>query len=59
MKCKCGNNIKIRMGARVDCEGCKVLTSMTTIITAECLKCKAKFQVPISSSEYVIKEKER
>ena len=45
------------MGARVDCEGCKILTSMTTIITAECLKCGEKFQVPISSSEYIIKNK--
>jgi len=57
MKCKCGNNIKIRMGARVDCEGCKILTSMTTIITAECLKCGTKFQVPVPSSEYIIKDK--
>ena len=56
MKCKCGNEIKIKMAAGVKCEGCNVLTSMTTIITAECNKCKAKFQVPISSKDYIIKK---
>lgn len=56
MKCKCGNQIDIKMGARLDCRGCKVLTSMTTIITVECLMCGEKFQVPISSKDYIIKE---
>ena len=56
MKCKCGNEIAIKMGAKVDTRGCKVLTSMTTIITAECSISKEKFQVPISSSEYIMKE---
>ncbi|MBT4135467.1 hypothetical protein HOD75_03725 [archaeon] len=57
MLCKCGNEIKIRMGARVDCDGCKILTSMTTIITAECSKCGERFQVPVSSSNYIMNEK--
>ncbi|MFA4953092.1 MAG: hypothetical protein WC584_02630 [Candidatus Pacearchaeota archaeon] len=56
MKCKCGNDIQIGMAAQVKCKGCKILTSMTTIITAECDKCGAKFQVPISSKDYIIKK---
>ena len=56
MKCKCGNEIKIAMAGRVKSEGCKILTSMTTIITAECNKCGIRFQVPISSKDYIIKE---
>lgn len=56
MKCKCGNEINIRMGAKVDCRGCKILTSMTTIITVECAECGEKFQVPVSSSEFIMKE---
>jgi len=56
MKCKCGNEINIRMGAKVDCRGCKILTSMTTIITVECSECHEKFQVPVSSGKYIIKE---
>jgi len=43
MKCGCGNEIKIAMAAKVKCEGCKILTSMTTVVTAECNKCGAKF----------------
>lgn len=57
MKCKCGNQIDVKMAAKLACQGCNALTSMTTIITVECLKCKEKFQIPISSSEYIMKEK--
>jgi hypothetical protein len=58
MKCKCGNNIDIKMAAKVATEGCKVLTSMTTIATLECSLCGERQQVPISSAEYIMKEKE-
>ncbi|MBD3253199.1 hypothetical protein GF386_05680 [Candidatus Pacearchaeota archaeon] len=58
MKCKCGNEIDIKMGARVDCRGCRILTSMTTIMTVECSKCKEKFQVPVSSKESIVKEEQ-
>jgi len=57
MKCKCGNEINIKMGARVDCTGCKILTSMTTIMTAECSVCNERFQIPISSKEFIVNEK--
>lgn len=56
MKCKCGNNIDVKMAAKVATEGCKVLTSMTTIVTVECSICGEKFQVPICSSQYIVKE---
>ncbi len=57
MKCKCGNNINVRMAAKVECNGCKMLTSMTTIMTVECNECGEKFQIPISSENYILKEK--
>ena len=56
MKCKCGNDIQVRIAAQVRCKRCKVLTSMTTIITAECNKYGAKFKIPISSKDYMIKK---
>jgi hypothetical protein len=58
MKCKCGNEISIKIAAKVATEGCSILTSMTTIMTVECESCGEKFQVPISSGEYIIKEDE-
>lgn len=56
MKCKCGNEINIKIASRVQCSGAKMLTSMTSILTLECLQCMEKFQVPVSSSDYIIKE---
>jgi RNase P subunit RPR2 len=56
MKCKCGNEINVQMASRVHCSGAKILTSLTTILTLECLECGEKFQIPISSSDYVMKE---
>jgi hypothetical protein len=56
MKCKCGNQIDVKMAAKVACKGCRVLTSMTTIMTVECFQCREKFQIPVSSSEYIVKE---
>lgn len=58
MKCKCGNDIEIKMASRINCNGARLLTSLTTIVTLECLECGEKFQVPISSSDYVVKEDE-
>ena len=59
MKCKCGNDIQVLLEAKVACKGCRILTSMTTVITAECEKCGAKFQVPVSSGDFVIKQGNR
>ena len=56
MRCKCGNEIKILLGAKAKCTGCELLTAMTTIVTAKCLKCGSIFQVPISGSEFVVKK---
>lgn len=56
MKCKCENEIKVAMAAKVKCDGCIVLPSMTTIATVKCEKCGESFQVPISSNFSVIKE---
>lgn len=58
MKCKCGQEIDIKMAAKVACNGCKILTSMTTVMTVECASCGEKFQIPISSGEYIMHEKE-
>jgi len=59
MKCnKCGNEIALKLGAKVICKGCKVLTAMTTIVTVQRDKCGAFFQMPISNQAFLsVKEK--
>ena len=58
MKCnKCGNEMNIKLGAKMIAKGCKVLTAMTTIVTVQCEKCGALFQIPISGNSIMsIKE---
>jgi len=56
MKCKCGNDIAIRIALKVDSKACKILTSTTTVLTVECSKCKSTFQVPITTNNYIAKE---
>jgi hypothetical protein len=56
MKCKCGNDIQVLLEANVACKGCKILTSMTTVMTVECNGCGAKFQVPVSGGDVVVKQ---
>lgn len=57
MKCKCGNEIEIKMGARVDSKGCKILTAMTVVVTAQCTNCGAVFQVPINNDSSISVQK--
>ena len=57
MICKCGHLIDIKLASKVEAIGCNILTSMTTIVTAECLNCHEKFQVPITSKDYIIRDK--
>ncbi|MAH06927.1 hypothetical protein CMI38_01595 [Candidatus Pacearchaeota archaeon] len=45
----------IRMASRVKGEGCRILTAMTTVVSAEREKCGEMFQVPISSDNVVVK----
>ncbi len=56
MKCKCGNEIDIKMGSKLIAKGCKVLTAMTVIVTAQCDKCGLMFQVPVQTSGAVVKK---
>ncbi len=56
MKCKCGNEIDIKIGAKLIAKGCMVLTAMTIIVTAQCDKCGAIFQVPIKSDNVIVKK---
>lgn len=56
MKCQCGNEINIKMGSKLIPQGCKILTAVTVVVTAQCEKCGAMFQVPIQSNSAVIKE---
>ena len=53
MKCnKCGHEYEIKLGA-------KILTAMTTIVTAQCEQCGQIFQVPVASkSFFTVKKKE-
>lgn len=55
MKCKCGNDIEVRMASKVAGKGCRILTTMTVIVTAQCEKCGEIFQVPIKSDGAIIK----
>lgn len=53
MKCnKCGNEISIKLGAKIMTKGCKVLTAMTTVLTVQCEKCSAFFQVPVQGNSF-------
>ncbi|MFC1710613.1 hypothetical protein ACFLZJ_00425 [Nanoarchaeota archaeon] len=59
MKCNnCGNEIQVKVGTRVVTEGCKILTSLTTIATVQCDKCDNTFQVPISSKSLLSMKKD-
>jgi len=49
MKCKCSNNIEVKMASKVECRGCKMLTSMIAVLTVECNNRGERFQIPISS----------
>ncbi len=56
MKCKCGNEIDIKMSSKVIGKGCTILTAMTVIVTAQCEKCGDIFQVPIKSDGAIVKK---
>lgn len=56
MKCKCGNEIDIKMGSKLIAKRCRVLTAMTVVVTAQCEKCGAMFQVPIKSDGVIVKK---
>jgi hypothetical protein len=56
MKCKCGNDIEIKMGSKLITKGCRVLTAMTVVITAQCENCGEMFQVPIKSDGVIVKK---
>ena len=58
MKCKCGIEIDIKMGSKLITKGCKVLTAITVVVTAQCDKCGSMFQVPIKSNGAIIVRKE-
>jgi hypothetical protein len=54
MKCKCGNEIDIKMGSKLIAKGCKVLTAITVVVTAQCDKCGAVFQIPITNKGAIV-----
>ena len=45
----------IKMGSKLITKGCKVLTTMTVVVTGQCDKCGSMFQVPIKSDSAIIK----
>lgn len=57
MKCQCGNEINIGMAAKVKGTGCRILTAITTIVTAQCEQCGKVFQVPIATNNAIAKDK--
>ena len=44
------------MGSKLISEGCRVLTAITIIVTAQCENCGSVFQVPIKSNGAIIKK---
>ena len=56
MRCKCGNEIDIKMASKVIGKGCKILTAMTLVVTVQCDKCGAIFQVPIKNNGAIVKK---
>ena len=56
MKCKCGNDVDIKMGSKLISKGCRVLTKIIIIVTAQCENCGAVFQVPIKSNGAIVKK---
>jgi len=55
MRCLCGNEINIGIGAKIVAKGCKILTAMTVIVTVQCDKCRTIMQVPIKSDNSIFK----
>jgi hypothetical protein len=53
MKCECGNEFIVRVGSKVDCKNCKVLTNSTVILTVQCDVCKKVKQVPVQSQAFM------
>jgi uncharacterized Zn finger protein len=59
MKCQnCGNEMTLKLGAKLISKGCKVLTAMTTIVTTQCDQCGTMFQMPITSKSFIAVRKE-
>ena len=56
MKCKCGNHVDIQMGSRLKANGCKVLTSITVVVTAQCEECGIVFQAPINTNNSIVQK---
>ncbi|PIN91241.1 hypothetical protein COU57_01415 [Candidatus Pacearchaeota archaeon CG10_big_fil_rev_8_21_14_0_10_32_14] len=55
----CGNVFVIKLAAKVNCIGCRVLSSMTTIMTIECEKCNQISQLPIQNKTIMNIEKDK
>ncbi len=59
MKCpKCNSEFRIKLASKVKCENCNLLTSMTTVLTIQCGKCRNVFQIPAKSSNFMSVKKD-
>lgn len=48
MKCpKCKNELIVKIGSRIYCEKCSVLSGMTSVVTVRCDKCGHIFQAAV------------
>ena len=47
----------MKMGSKLISSGCKVLTAMTVVVTAQCDKCGSMFQIPIKSDGVAVEGK--
>jgi len=44
------------MGSKLITKGCRVLTAITVVVTAQCENCGSLFQVPIKSNGAIVKK---
>jgi len=58
MKCVCGNEFGVKLAAKSSCQGCRILTAMTTVLTVQCNKCGKIMQIPVQSKSVISVKKE-
>jgi hypothetical protein len=42
----------MQIATKVNCEKCKILTEIISVVTVQCEKCKNVFQIPVQSKSF-------
>ncbi|MBS3088176.1 hypothetical protein J4402_00175 [Candidatus Pacearchaeota archaeon] len=60
MKCpKCDEELTVKVGSKVHCEKCSVLSDMTSVATVRCEKCGHIFQIAVQSKNIFSVKKDK